>query len=208
MSSELRDARARMGVSLAEASKRTRIPERYFAALEKGDHSVFPAGPFLSGYTRQYRAWLGLGEAPALAAEVPETTLTMTSTTAAVIRRQGRARLAALAAMVVVAGGLGIGVWRQSRAPEIPEVGVPADQTVLVHVVEPVKARVVADGRVVFAGNLTPGPQHPFEAHDRLELDLATLDAVGIVYNGRSLKPLGAQSRSRRLVFIDGKPGE
>lgn len=61
---ELREARERAGLSLAEAATRTRIPQRYLEALEAGDHSVFPPGPFLSGYTRQYRGFLQLPETP------------------------------------------------------------------------------------------------------------------------------------------------
>lgn len=62
---ELREARERAGLSLPEAAARTRIPQRYLEALEAGDHSVFPPGPFLGGYTRQYRGFLQLPATPA-----------------------------------------------------------------------------------------------------------------------------------------------
>ncbi|MFZ5481214.1 MAG: RodZ domain-containing protein [Myxococcota bacterium] len=202
---ELRDARAKAGLSLEEAARRTKIPARYLDALEKGDTSVFPAGPFLSGYTKQYRSFLGLGEPvappPSARPAAPEKTET-TSTTGAIFRasrwRKGAFGLGVFAALVLV--------WRvgaEAMKRGDGGVGEAPDQTVLVNVVEPVRATVVADGRIVHEGVLQPGPQRRFEAHDRLEVDLASLGSVTIVYNGRTLKPLGAQSRPRRLVFVD-----
>ena len=41
------------------------------------------------------------------------------------------------------------------------------------------------------------------EAHDRLVLEFDTLDGVILTYNNLPLRPLGATSRPRRLVFID-----
>jgi transcriptional regulator with XRE-family HTH domain len=202
---DLAAARERAGLTIEQAAQKTRIPQRYLEALERGDHAIFPPGPFLSGYTRQYRTFLGLpeavAEAPARAPEpVIETTATVTTTA---ILRQSRRRLVAMGALVAVALALLGLIVHERFPPPAEQVGADPDQTVLVSVAEPVRVSVVSDGRMVFAGALAPGPQRKFEAHDRLQIDFATLDGVTLYYNGRLLKPLGAQSPKRRLVFID-----
>lgn len=199
---DLREARTKAGLSLEDAAQKTRIPQRYLEALERGDTGVFPPGPFLSGYTRQYRAYLGLPDAPAVVKPSvdPEPTATMTTQS---LLRQSRGRMFALIGGLVTAIALGALVASRAEGEPDAQVGQQPDQTVLVGVAEPVRAQVTADGRNVWSGALTPGAQRRFEAHDRLEIELATLDGVTLHYNGRVLKPLGGQSHSRRLVFID-----
>jgi transcriptional regulator with XRE-family HTH domain len=241
--SELREARERAGLTLEEVSERTRIQVKWFDALERGDVSAFPAGPFLAGYSRQYRAFLGLGAAPTPTvgartavpeasplppvrpaaptragaaprpaeepdpvSEVhrPEHTITVTSPRARV-KRAGR--MAAIG--VAAAAGLLFAAWFFNRAAPVALEGVdiPPDQVLLVSSASEVRAKVVADGREIFAGTIKPGGQVKFAAHDRLDVELAALSDVALVYNGRTLKPLGAQSRARRLVFVDDHGG-
>ncbi len=205
---ELREARERRGLSVEDVSRQARIPPRYVAALEAGDLSVFGQGPFASGYTRQYRKFLGLPEAAAPPAREPEpepeptvTSHTNTNTSPVI---PSRPRLLALGAAVVVAIGLSFVVGRQAidATGEAP-LGVEPDQVVLLTTAEPLRATVTADGRDVFSGVIPAGQQQRFEAHDELSLSLPRLDGVTLVYNKRTLKPLGAQSRPRRLVFVD-----
>lgn len=201
---ELRDARTRMGLSVEEAAARTRIPQRYVEALERGDLSVFGKGPFASGYTRQYRRFLGLPDAP-LAPEPeaePEPTVTHTSP----VIPSGR-RLVALGVAVALVLLLTALVGRSlTEGPAAgDEVGTAPDQTVLLTTGEPLRAKIVADARIVFSGVIPAGQQQKYAAHDRLELELPRLDGVTLVYNGRTLKPLGSQSRPRRLVFVDDR---
>lgn len=197
---DLREARAQMGLSIEDAAKRARIPLRYLEALERGDMTVFGKGPFAIGYTRQYRRFLFLPDVPQ-ALEEPEQTLP--TVTAPII--PSRPRLVALGVTVVLTLVLAFFVGRAAMHSGEPQVGVVPDQVVLLTTGEPLRATIVADGREVFKGALVSGVQQRFEAHDRLELDLARLSGVGVVYNGRTLKPLGAQSRPRRLVFIDDR---
>ncbi len=203
---ELREARERRGLSVDDVSRQARIPPRYVAALEAGDLSVFGQGPFASGYTRQYRKFLGLPEAAAPSAREPEPepepTVTSHTNTSPVI--PSRPRLLALGVAVVVAIGLSFVVGRQAidATGEAP-LGVEPDQVVLLTTAEPLRATVTADGRDAFSGVIPAGQQQRFEAHDELSLSLPRLDGVTLVYNGRTLKPLGAQSRARRLVFVD-----
>lgn len=214
---ELREARERRGLSVEQVAREARIPQRYVEALEKGDLSVFGRGPFASGYTRQYRKFLGLpevalppaGQAPAGAFEPePEPTVTSTTVTSPTVTSPvlptGR-RAVAMAVAVVAVLVLAFVVGRRALGPEEPTLGVAPDQVVLLTAAEPIKATVTADGRERFRGVVPAGQQQRYEAHDELAIQLPHLDGVTLVYNGRTLKPLGAQSRPRRLVFVDDR---
>lgn len=223
---DLLGARERAGLSLDQAAEKTRIPKKYLEALEKGDLGAFPPGPFLGGYTRQYRKFLGLPETPVAAPlvaplpapqpvgslrsargpgigpggaeELDERTVTMPN-----VLRQSRGRLLALAVAVCSVVALTLQVAQVASREAPTDIGQAPDQVVNLRVNEPVRAEVIGDGHVLFAGTLAPGEAREFKAHDRLELDLGSLVPVTVQYNGETLKPLGAQSRPRRLVFID-----
>jgi transcriptional regulator with XRE-family HTH domain len=201
---ELRQARERRGLSVADVARDARIPARYVEALERNDLSVFGRGPFASGYTRQYRRFLGLPEKPVVEPD-PEPEVTATSPTVTSPLIPSRRRLAALLAGFAVVVVLGVLLGRQVSGPPSSDIGVAPDQVVLLTTNEPLKASIRADGRDLFSGVIAPGQQQRFEAHDELALELPRLDGVTLVYNGRTLKPLGAQSRPRRLIFVDDR---
>ncbi|MBM4390066.1 MAG: helix-turn-helix domain-containing protein [Deltaproteobacteria bacterium] len=230
--SELRRAREQMGLSLKDVSEKLRIQEKWLDALERGDTDAFPAGPFLGGYTRQYRAFLGLGDTPSLPLAASETLpppttprgsprrervlvpegaegpdladTTSTSPRHRVSRMSRQGLYAALAASALLALFL---LARGMSGGSEESLGVPPDQVLLVTSASGVGARVTADGRPVHEGKLTPGKQVKFAAHDRLEVELDELSGVTLVYNGNTLRPLGAQSRPRRIVFEDDRGG-
>ncbi len=202
---ELREARERRGLSVEEVARQARIPQRYVEALEKGDLGVFGRGPFASGYTRQYRRFLDLPDAPLPTHHEPEPEPTATVPTVTSPVLPSRPRLVALGVAVVATLALAFLVGRRALDAREPQLGVAPDQVVLLTSAEPIKMTVVADGRDVFAGVVPAGQQQRFEAHDELALHLPRLDGVSLVYNGRTLKPLGAQSRPRRLVFVDDR---
>lgn len=254
--SDLRAARERAGLTLEQVFERTRIPVKWLDALERGDLVAFPPGPFLSGYTKQYRAFLGLPaaapvSAPASApapvgsaagtpagpsadraslraepvrpaqrsAAVPpadepdpvgavhrheENTITLTSPRARV-RRAGRMAAIGVAVAFLALGALALA--RRTGLDVSEGVDIPPDQVLLVTSASGVHITVEADGRELFDHALTPGKQMKFAAHDRLAVELDALEGVTLVYNGRTLKPLGAQSRARRLVFVDDHGG-
>jgi hypothetical protein len=56
----LRDARVRRGISLTEISDRTKIPDRHFASLERGDISRWPGGMYRRAMVRAYCTCVGL----------------------------------------------------------------------------------------------------------------------------------------------------
>ena len=229
--SELRDARERAGLTLEQVYDRTRIQVKYLDALERGDFGAFPAGPFRSGYTAKYRAFLGLGAVAATATpaslwrpsvepklrvspafdepeqvgeahRVEEPTLTAPKVR---IRRAGRMAAASVGVAVFALLALWIAVGPRQEPTE--GVDIPPDQVLLVTSASGVHVRVEADGRELYDRDMPPGRQLKFAAHDRLSIELDALDGVTLVYNGHSLKPLGAQSRARRLVFVDHHGG-
>lgn len=227
--SDYREARERAGLSLDDVAAKTKIPVKWLEALESGNTGAFPPGPFLGGYSRQYRAFLGLGEAAPVAGPPPSRPLpeprpapasrrtapaagatgepTETTTTIPGLRTSRRARAAvagvlaaaALVSFVVLGGGV--------RGEADPAVGVPPDLVLLVTSASGVGANVTADGRTLHEGKLPAGKQVKFAAHDRLEVELDELKGVTLVYNGSTLRPLGAQSRPRRMVFEDDRGG-
>lgn len=244
MGDELRAAREAAGLTLEAVSERTRISVKWLDALERGDVGAFPAGPFLAGYTKQYRAFLGLPSGSAGVVEAgrrtavpvaaplsasplpghpasavrppidaaddvpdvhrPEVTVTLTSPRARVKRAGRMAVFGVLAAVTLLVGMYEL---NPGAAPAEEGLDIPPDQVLLVTTATEVRAKVEADGREIFAGTLKPGKQVKFAAHDRLAVELAMLSDVTLVYNGRTLKPLGAQSRARRLVFLDDHGG-
>jgi len=58
--SQLRQARDKKGVSLQEASAKTKIQEKFLDALEKDDFSALPNSLYLKGFLKKYAEFLGL----------------------------------------------------------------------------------------------------------------------------------------------------
>jgi cytoskeleton protein RodZ len=56
----LRSARQRKNISLSEAAAATRIRRMYLEAIESGDYRVFPGDAYITGFLRNYAAFLGL----------------------------------------------------------------------------------------------------------------------------------------------------
>ncbi len=236
---ELKAAREAAGLSLEEVSRRTRIPSRHLDALERGELHKLPAGPYRSGYARQYRMFLGLprwqegGSGSSPAGRSPErraperrgpppSTRSRDDSDDAIKIPELPASLrpvlrgVAVGALVLVSLVLLVKVGEEIAGPTDATLGEVPDQVVELRPTDRVRVQVVADGQVSFEGIIDPSakaandartqscrPGCRFTAHDRLEVAIANLSLVTLTYNGRQLKPLGAQSRSRRLVFID-----
>ncbi|MCL5003819.1 MAG: helix-turn-helix domain-containing protein [Patescibacteria group bacterium] len=56
----LKHAREEKGISLEQASRDLKIHSKYLAALESGDFGVFASGIHLTGFLKNYSAYLGL----------------------------------------------------------------------------------------------------------------------------------------------------
>ncbi|HOT50417.1 MAG TPA: helix-turn-helix domain-containing protein [Candidatus Hydrogenedentes bacterium] len=57
---ELREKREKLGLSLYEAFRRTRVPAPYLAAMERGDMRGLPAACYAIGFIRSYCEFLEL----------------------------------------------------------------------------------------------------------------------------------------------------
>ncbi len=228
---ELKAAREAAGLSLEEVSRRTRIPARHLDALERGELHKLPPGPYRSGYSRQYRMFLGLPRWQSSPSVPSGRTPVRAPPVASPSRREPEEarkgpelppslrpvlRGVALGALVLVSLVLLVKVGEEIAGPADDSLGEAPDQILELRPTDKVRVQVVADGQVSFEGVLDPSakaandarsqscrPGCRFTAHDRLEVAIANLSLVTLTYNGRQLKPLGAQSRSRRLVFID-----
>ncbi len=61
-SEELKRARERLGITLAEIAEGTQIQERHLEALENGDFNLLPASVYIKGYLKSYARFLGMDE--------------------------------------------------------------------------------------------------------------------------------------------------
>lgn len=134
--SRLKAARESAGLSLAQISERTKIPERMLLLIEAGDFAALPARTYATGFTRSYARTLGLDEQAYVAAvreEIgmadpaqPAPPQTFEPGDPARIPSARFAWLAALAALAVIAAGLFL--WRSYYAPAVsPPALIPSE---------------------------------------------------------------------------------
>jgi len=123
----LKAAREAAGLTLAQISALTKIPERMLRLIEAGDYAALPARTYATGFTRTYARALALDEAEYVAAVRRELGLGE----AAEVRHAPSfepgdparvptvrfALVAAAAALAVIAAGLSF--WRTYYAPAV-----------------------------------------------------------------------------------------
>ncbi len=160
----LKRAREAAGLSLADIAARTKIAERHVGAIEEGRYADLPARMYAAAFSRTIAREVGLDPAEIVAAvrsevqgltDAPEARSipqTFEPGDPARVPPMGLALIAALAALVVVLGGLV--VWRSYWAPAMtlpslaPEENpAPAASTAAA---APAPAAVPAGGAVVF----------------------------------------------------------
>ena len=131
-------AREAAGLTRAQLSAITRIPERSLAAIEAGDFAALPARTYAVGFSRTYARAVGLSEKDVvaavraeLAAQAPQhdarTPVTFEPGDPARVPSSKLAWLAGLAVVVVLLGVFAF--WRSYIAPagSLPSL-IPADQ--------------------------------------------------------------------------------
>lgn len=59
---KLREKRAKLGLSLEEISKETKIKAEFLSYIENGDYSSLPPASYAQGFVRNYIKYLGLSE--------------------------------------------------------------------------------------------------------------------------------------------------
>lgn len=155
-------AREAAGLTRAQLSAITRIPERSLAAIEAGDFAALPARTYAVGFSRTYARAVGLSEKEVvaavraeLAAQAPQhdarTPVTFEPGDPARVPSSKLAWLAGLAVVVVLLGVFAF--WRSYIAPagSLPSL-IPADQPAQPAPPVPVAAPAPkpTDGPVVF----------------------------------------------------------
>lgn len=192
---DLRSERQRRGLTLQDVSRQARIPERYLLALEEGDTTVLPPGPFLQGYRRQYLEYLGIDEEDLVATEAaakPELPFA---------RLAGGAFLITL--IVVLTLKTGSLLLERAAAPSPdPVAAVVAPQVVKVRASEPTSLGIAIDGEPEQRVRVEAGETLELEGKRRVSIDAPDLTRVSLSYNGERVEPLGNLSEGRRLVFI------
>ena len=225
---DLRAAREQLGLSLDEASVQARIPARYLAAMESGDRSTLPPGPFRRGYQRQYLEFLGLDpESPildrTLNSELPQEPEESTQTITMALDEIPLSRLmmSGFVLTMVVVLLLRVAFELTESLPEATDETIPEGEvavaeepppelapTVLptsrlrIRAIEPTRITTRVDEQDSYAGTLPAGEVIDLEGRSSIEVFAADLTTIRITYNGERIEPLGNLSRPRRLVFV------
>ncbi|MCB9678578.1 MAG: helix-turn-helix domain-containing protein [Alphaproteobacteria bacterium] len=190
---KLRAAREARGLSLGDVSAQTRIPEPHLAAIEEDRLDDLPPGPYRSAWLRTYCEIVDVEE-PVVMPSPGDPPLVPLN----VVRAVG---------LVTLFAAIGLIAWLQ-WGPKGGEHTGPApvagpDQEVVVAALQNVKLHVEVDGEPAFDGVLSGGESLDFSAHDRIEIDVPSVESVKLHFNGERIVPQGRQDAPRRIVFVD-----
>ncbi len=229
---DLRATREGLGLSLAQASARVRIPEHYLAAMENGDQEVLPAGPFRRGYQRQYLEFLGLDpNTPILdhtfTSELPDPTHdpphSHTQTITMALDEVPMGRLVMSGFVLTMVGVLLLRLLFEMAgeppggvAPTTADVAVSITEAppeelspdamptsrLRIRAIEPSRISTRVDSQDSYRGTLPAGEIIDLEGREMIEVFASDLTTIRITYNGERIEPLGNLSKPRRLVFV------
>ncbi len=202
----LADRRAELGLELDAVATELRIPAAHLLAIELGEFSKLPEGPYATGWIRTYAAHLNVDAEPILAVAAAQSSAGPTPLPMGAVR--GAAGLMALVLAVLVG-------WQLSTLSSSPNPGdvvnvadadLP-DQHLRLRIERGGRFVVLVDGEQVLDRALRPGEDLRFSGHERLELQLPAAESARVEYNGELVVPQGRQDVPRRLVFIDDSDG-
>jgi hypothetical protein len=220
----LREARGKKNVSILEVADALHIKPVFLQALEDEDYSALPGPAYITGFLRNYAAYLGLHpddvvqEYYASRPNPQPSVKAATRVLANGYERHNRKRFlwAFCAVLVILAGGFAIKAYNDTynRAYSAPLNVTPANLggtsfvraparhvahtvTLRLRALSPVWVRVTADGRQMYQGILR-GNGHHWAA--KRTIYVATYDGahIRVVYNGR---PLGLMAQRPGLAF-------
>lgn len=213
----LRKARQRLGLSLPEVSRGTRLRTEYLEALEREAFDELPGDAYARGFLRSYASFLGL-DPDKVSAVYERARPGEVSGPAAPARPAlpGGVHhfpwpLAAGMAVIVIVAAAAAGLFSRSAstpepAPVAPATDVPVlPPTVTVNVVaqRDVQARVTADraAEPLFDGVLREGEGRSFEADREIVVWVESGASVRLVVNGRGLGVPGDPTRPYSQAF-------
>ncbi|HET9725100.1 MAG TPA: helix-turn-helix domain-containing protein [Actinomycetota bacterium] len=216
----LRKARERRGVSLAEASRDTRIRAEFLEAIEAEEFDRLLGDVHVRGCLRSYATYLGVpadrvltvygGDAEeAVAAPPPPKPPTETDLT--LPRRRDNARLVVMiaATVLILASAFGILSARDPAPPpaDLSEPSVAVEQppppgiTLTVLAREPVEVTITIDGGEPRPYDLEPGEGRSFEADTTLDVRLSSGSTVQVTVAGKDLGFPGKEGKPWHQTF-------
>jgi hypothetical protein len=223
----LRDARRARGVSIAEASRDTRIRPELIRALETEEFDRLLGDVYVRGALRSYSTYLGLPSdrllsvyashagdvAPAPAAPVGSPPV---EPVVGAPRRRDNHRLLALAAttLVVLAVAFGVLSSRASAPPPstlasnpVPEATGPGISLSLTAAEKPVGVTMWIDRAEPQTFTLLPGESRAFVANSTMTIRLARGGLADVVVAGRDLGLPGRPAHPWKRTFSYTTPG-
>lgn len=228
---KLRGARLALGISLERVSANTRIPTKILEAIENGGwtgfHSAFLYRSFIRQFAQEVRLSLtdvdaDIQESASRIAEppMPGQNSYQPKIPALNLGHPAKVRwgysFAALFLMVTICSGIHA-VWQGSEsssnvsasaAPPPPLVNVGNAGTndgpgfrIELSAIERTWLSIRDDGRQVFNGILSASQTKVLVAQKTARIRTGNAGAVHVVFNGRTLGPLGARGQVATVVF-------
>lgn len=225
----LKRERELRGVSIEEVSHATRISTKFLEAIEHGQWEQLPGGAFNRGFIRSASRYLGLDEDGMVAEYSLETNGNGNSHAAphgaSELPRDWRPMAALGAIVVVVIAALVAGGWfavskirahrrasgaaavngsaaaGASTGPATDSAATASPLTVSVRANKIASLRVVADGKVVFEGQIAPGETKQFGAIDIFEISASDAGAVRLELNGQPMERMGPAGEPGRVTL-------
>jgi hypothetical protein len=216
----LRKARQARGVSIAEASRDTRIRQEFIQALEAEEFDRLLGDVYVRGALRSYSTYLGLSADRVLsryaqvageAASVAPSARPPSEAVVGAPRRRDNHRLVAMiaATLVIVAVAFGVLSSRLSAPPSAPALpDTPVDEPVGPGIslsvstdTEPVDVTIHADGADPLEFRLLPGESRAFVADVSITIRLSKGATADVVVAGRDLGTPGRSTHPWRHTF-------
>ncbi len=219
---KLQQVRQERGITLAEITQQTLIPERHLLAIEQGNLEALPELVYVQGFVRKYAQCLGLGELLAELPPIPKRPPHYSPSA-----KLGSLRLY-LIYVTVVAGIVSVLATllanngdrqeelpkepatpqpQATRAMPTPAVSPTVEQPLNLQIVMRGESwlRVTVDDEVQFEGILAEGQSLTWAGQRQIRLRVGNAAAVSVSFNGSPIAVLGAEGEVVEKVFGDPK---
>ena len=216
----LKKVRERRGVSLAEASRDTRIRPEFLGAIEEEEFDLLLGDVHVRGCLRSYATYLGVPADRVLEVYGQHAAVPISPTTPPKVpvdpdlslpRRRDNARLVVMvaAAVIVLAAAFGILSARDpapepadlSSAAPLEQAALPSGIEVTVLAGESVVVTVTIDGAEPQRYELEPGEGRSFEADTSLDIRLSSGSTAQVTVAGRDLGFPGKEGKPWHETF-------